>query len=120
MDVAAYSAQIAAQIGAHILKLKLPAADFFDPEMKKLYDKNNIPYATVADRVRHIMQSALGGRRIVIFSGGPQKSDAEVMDDARGIREGGGYGSIIGRNCFQRPHEKALDLLDKMIAVYSD
>ena len=120
LDVAAYSAQIAAQIGAHILKLKLPAPAFFDPEMKKLYDKNKIAYATVADRVRHIMQSALGGRRIVIFSGGPQKSDAEVMDDAHGIREGGGYGSIIGRNCFQRPRKKALELLDKMIEVYSD
>ncbi len=120
LDVAAYAAQMTAQIGAHILKLKLPAPDFFDPEMKKLYDKNKIPYATIADRVQHIMQSALGGRRIVIFSGGPQKSDADVMDDARGIRKGGGYGSIIGRNCFQRPRKKALELLDKMIAVYAD
>jgi class I fructose-bisphosphate aldolase len=120
LDVAAYSAQITAQIGAHILKLKLPSSDFFDPEMKKLYDKNGIAYATVADRVRHIMDSALGGRRIVIFSGGPQKTDAEVFDDARGIREGGGYGSIIGRNCFQRPHDKAMELLDKMIAIYAD
>ena len=120
IDVAAYSAQITAQLGAHILKLKLPSPEFFDPEMKKLYDKNKIAYATVADRVRHIMQSALGGRRIVIFSGGPQKSDAEVMDDTRGIREGGGYGSIIGRNCFQRPRKKALDLLDKMIEIYAD
>jgi fructose-bisphosphate aldolase, class I len=119
LDVAAYSAQITAQIGAHILKLKLPSSDFFDPEMKKLYDKNNIAYATVTDRVRHIMDSALGGRRVVIFSGGPQKTDAEVFDDARGIREGGGYGSIIGRNCFQRPHDKAMDLLDKMIGIYA-
>ncbi len=120
LDVAAYSAQITAQIGAHILKLKLPSPEFFDPEMKKLYDKNNIAYATVADRVRHIMDSALGGRRIVIFSGGPQKTDAEVFDDARGIREGGGYGSIIGRNCFQRPHAKAMELLDSMIKIYAD
>jgi class I fructose-bisphosphate aldolase len=120
LDVAAYAAQITAQIGAHILKLKLPAPAFFDPEMKKLYDKNKIAYDTVADRVRHIMQSALGGRRIVIFSGGPQKSDADVMDDAKGIRDGGGYGSIIGRNCFQRPRKQALALLDKMIKVYSD
>ena len=120
LDVAAYSAQITAQIGAHILKLKLPSSDFMDPEMKKLYDKNKIAYATVADRVRHIMDSALGGRRIVIFSGGPQKTDAEVFDDARGIREGGGYGSIIGRNCFQRPRKKAMELLDSMIEIYSD
>ena len=120
LDVAAYSAQIAAQLGAHILKLKLSSPAFFYPELKTLYDKNNIPYATVTDRVRHIMQSALGGRRIVIFSGGPQKNDTEVLDDARGIREGGGYGSIIGRNCFQRPRKDALELLDKMIKVYSD
>lgn len=120
IDVSAYAAQITAQIGAHVLKLKLPTSAFRDPEMKKLYDKNNIAYGTVAERVRHIMQSALGGRRIVIFSGGPQKSDDEVMADARGILEGGGHGSIIGRNCFQRPKADAMTLLDKMIKVYSD
>ncbi len=120
IDVSAYAAQIAAQIGAHIVKLKVPSAAFHDPDLKKLYDKNNIAYGTIAERVRHVMQAAFEGRRIVIFSGGPQKSDAEVMDDARGIREGGGYGSIIGRNCFQRPRDEAVQLLNKMIKVYID
>jgi class I fructose-bisphosphate aldolase len=36
----------------------------------------------------------------------------------RGIRDGGGNGSIIGRNTFQRPKETALEMLNKIIDIY--
>ena len=58
--------------------------------------------ATPAARVRHCMQAAFAGRRIVVFSGGAAKGEDAVYDDARAIRDGGGNGSIIGRNTFQR------------------
>jgi class I fructose-bisphosphate aldolase len=35
-----------------------------------------------------------------------------------GIRDGGGNGSIIGRNTFQRPKELALEMLSKIIDIY--
>ena len=38
--------------------------------------------------------------------------------DARAILQGGGNGSIIGRNCFQRPRAEALTMLAKLVDIY--
>jgi len=35
------------------------------------------------------------------------------------IRDGGGNGSIIGRNSFQRPKAEALALLNKVMDLYA-
>ncbi|MEW6683710.1 MAG: class I fructose-bisphosphate aldolase [Nitrospirota bacterium] len=121
IDVIAYAAQIAAQLGAHIVKVKLPSAHLEQPEAKKVYERTKIPVATLADRVRHVVQSTFDGRRVVIFSGGATKeSDAAVLDEARAIRGGGGFGSIIGRNAFQRPRGDAIRLLTEMMKIYAD
>jgi class I fructose-bisphosphate aldolase len=120
LDVAAYAAQIAAQLGAHIIKVKLPSAHIEQAEAKKVYDKVGVPSATLAERVRHVTQGAFSGRRIVIFSGGAKKeSDQAVFDEVRAIRDGGGFGSIIGRNSFQRPKEHALRFLDTIMKIYA-
>lgn len=120
IDVIAYAAQIAAQLGAHIIKVKLPSAHVEQAEAKKAYDKCAIPIGTLAERVRHVVQSSFDGRRIVIFSGGAKKdSDEDVLQEARAIRDGGGFGSIIGRNSFQRKRPEAIQLLRRIIAIYS-
>jgi len=120
IDVVAYAAQIAAQLGAHIIKVKLPTDHIEQEEARKAYEKSAIPIATLADRVRHVVQSSFDGRRIVIFSGGAKKeNDEEVLNEARAIRDGGGFGSIIGRNSFQRKKPDALRLLRNIMAVYS-
>jgi class I fructose-bisphosphate aldolase len=54
----------------------------------------------------------------VVFSGGAAKGEDSVFQDARDIRDGGGNGSIIGRNSFQRPREDALKLLQKLVDIY--
>jgi class I fructose-bisphosphate aldolase len=119
LDVVAYAAQIAAQLGAHLIKVKLPSAHLELPEAVKVYEQYDIPRDTVADRVRHVVQSAFNGRRIVIFSGGAKKDDPNaIFDSVRGIRDGGGFGSIIGRNVFQRERNDALQLLDRIIEIY--
>jgi class I fructose-bisphosphate aldolase len=118
LDVTAYAAQIAAQLGAHIIKVKLPSAHLEQEEAKKVYEANQIPRATLAERVQHILQSAFNGRRIVIFSGGAMTDDAAILEEVRAIRVGGGFGSIIGRNSFQRDRASALKLLDQMIQIY--
>ena len=120
IDVAAYAAQIAAQLGGHILKVKLPSAHIEQAEAKKVYEKAAVPIATLAERVRHVTQGAFNGRRIVIFSGGAKKeNDEAVFDEARAIRDGGGFGSIIGRNSFQRPKEHALKFLETIMKIYA-
>jgi class I fructose-bisphosphate aldolase len=119
LDVAAYAAQIAAQLGAHIIKVKPPTGHLEQDAAKKVYEKQKVPNANLADRVRHVVQSAFNGRRIVIFSGGPAKEDDEsVLEEIRGIYQGGGFGSIIGRNSFQRPKKKAVDLLNRAMNIY--
>jgi len=119
IDVVAYAAQIAAQLGAHIIKVKLPTAHLEQAAAKKVYESTKIPIATLAERVRHVVQSSFDGRRIVIFSGGAKSEDAHVFEEARAIRDGGGFGSIIGRNSFQRPKAEALKFLNTIMGIYS-
>jgi class I fructose-bisphosphate aldolase len=120
IDVVAYAAQIAAQLGAHIVKVKLPSDHIEQDEARKVYEKYSIPIGTLAERVRHVVQSTFDGRRIVIFSGGAKKdSDEDVLNEARAIREGGGFGSIIGRNSFQRKKPEAIQLLRRIMEIYA-
>jgi class I fructose-bisphosphate aldolase len=118
IDVAAYAAQITAQLGAHVIKVKVPTDHIEQDEARKVYEKEKIPISTLADRIRHVVQSAFNGRRIVIFSGGAAKGTEEVLAEIQGIRDGGGFGSIIGRNSFQRPKADALSLLSSVMDIY--
>jgi class I fructose-bisphosphate aldolase len=119
VDVVAYAAQIAAQLGAHLIKVKPPTAHIEQEAARKVYEKQRIPIDTLADRVRHVVQSAFNGRRIVIFSGGEAKETSAILDEIRAIRDGGGFGSIIGRNSFQRPKKEALDFLRTVMDIYA-
>ncbi len=119
IDVVAYAAHIACQLGAHIVKVKPPTAHIEQAAAKKVYEKEGIKVDTLADRIAHVVQSSFGGRRIVIFSGGAAKGTDEVLDEIRGIHAGGGFGSIIGRNAFQRGKADAKDLLGKIMDVYA-
>jgi class I fructose-bisphosphate aldolase len=118
IDVGAYAAQIAALLGAHVIKIKLSTDYLEQGEAKKVYQKHEIDVSSAAARVRHCMQAAFGGRRIVVFSGGAAKGADAVFDDARAIRDGGGSGSIIGRNTFQRSREDAIAMLDRLVEIY--
>jgi class I fructose-bisphosphate aldolase len=120
LDVTAYAAQIAAQLGAHIIKVKPPDARIEQDEARKVYDKAGVPMATLAERIQHVVQSAFDGRRVVIFSGGTAKGDEAIYDEIRSIRDGGGFGSIIGRNAFQRDKQSALELLGNVIQIYKE
>ncbi len=116
IDVVAYAAHLACQLGAHIVKVKPPANHVEQSEAKKYYEK--IPIATLADRVKHVVQSSFNGKRIVIFSGGVTKGTAEVLNELREIKKGGGFGTIMGRNAFQRPRGEAVQLLRSAIEIF--
>ncbi len=118
MDVCAYACHMAALLGAHIIKIKPPTAHLDQDEAKKVYEKHKIPVKTLAERVAHVRQAAFNGKRIIVFSGGAGKDENSLYEEVRGIRDGGGNGSIIGRNTFQRPREEALAMLSKIIDIY--
>lgn len=116
LDIVAYAVQIAAQLGAHIIKAKLPTAEI--EQARPAYQDPGMDFSTPSLRVAHIMQAAFGGKRIVVFSGGAARSRDAVLEDARAIAAGGGHGSMIGRNSFQRPRAEALELLGQVMACY--
>ena len=118
VDVAAYAAQIACQLGSHVVKVKPPTEFIFQPEAQKVFEKYNIPWKTLADRTRHVVQSAFNGKRIIIFSGGEAKGAEDILTEIRGLRDGGSFGSIMGRNSFQRPREEAIQLLRQVMDIY--
>jgi fructose-bisphosphate aldolase, class I len=119
-DVIAYAAHMAALLGAHIIKVKPPSEHISLDSAKKAYEKGGIQLDGLSDRIRDVVRSCFNGRRIVIFSGGEAKSDANaVLDEIRQIAAGGGFGSIMGRNAFQRPRDEAIKLLDEIIEIYA-
>ena len=120
MDVCAYAAQIAALLGAHVIKVKLPTSYLEQDAARKVYEAQGIDISSPSERVRHVMQSAFEGRRIVVFSGGAKRGSESVFDDARAIRDGGGNGSIIGRNTFQRPKAEARAMLERLVRIYKN
>ncbi len=117
-DICAYAAHMAALMGAHIIKVKPPTAALGLDAAKKVYEKEKIDGATLASRVKHVVQSCFAGKRLVVFSGGEAKDLDGLYNEIRGIRDGGGTGSIIGRNTFQRPRKDALAMLDTIIKIY--
>lgn len=118
IDVVAYAAHMAAQMGSHIIKVKPPTQHIEQEPARKVYEEENIAIETLEQRIRHVVQGCFGGRRIVIFSGGAAKGRDAVMDDIRQIAAGGGFGSIVGRNAFQRPKDEAMSLLSEIMSVY--
>lgn len=119
IDITGYAAHIAAQLGAHIIKVKLPSDHIEQDAARQVYDKAQIPITTLAERVKHVVQCTFNSRRIVIFSGGAAQTDQVVLDEISAIAAGGGFGSIIGRNSFQRPKSEALRLLSNIMEIYS-
>jgi class I fructose-bisphosphate aldolase len=94
----------------------LPSAHIEQKDAQKAYEGTD--RSVQAERVRHVVKCCFAGRRMVVFSGGAAKGADAVFQDARDIRDGGGNGSIIGRNAFQRPREEALAMLDRLVRIY--
>ena len=116
MDICAYAAHIAALLGAHIIKVKPPTAHIEQKEAQASY--KGLDISSLSKRVAHVMQSSFNNRRIVVFSGNAFTDMQGLLNDIKEIRDGGGNGSIIGRNTFQRPREEALEMLNKVIDIY--
>lgn len=119
IDVVAYAAHIAAQMGAHIIKVKPPTAHLEQEAARKVYEAQGIKVSTLADRARHVVNSSFNGRRIVIFSGGEAKGTEDILAEVSQLAQGGAFGSIMGRNAFQRPKKEAIQLLHKVMETFA-
>jgi class I fructose-bisphosphate aldolase len=119
IDVIAYGAHIACELGAHIVKVKPPSSHIEQEAARKVYEASGIPVETLTQRVKHVVDSCFSGRRIVIFSGGETKSTNELVEETKGIAAGGGFGAIMGRNAFQRPKREAIELLHRVQDIFS-
>jgi len=112
LDVCSYAAHMAALIGAHIIKVKIPS-------MHVMSKESGIEHiTTLSDAVKHVVRSCFKGKRIVVFSGGVTKSESDILNEVKSIHDGGGNGSIMGRNSFQRSKKDALGLLGKISNIY--
>lgn len=119
IDVIAYSAHIAAQLGANIIKVKPPTAHIEQAEAKKVYEAQGIKTGTMAQRIDHVVKSCFNGKRVVIFSGGEAKGTPELLEEVKQLAMGGAFGSIMGRNAFQRPKKEALELLKNVMETFA-
>jgi len=117
LDVVAYAAHMAALLGAHVIKVKPPSAHIEQEEARPVYEAMGMDFSVLSNRIAHIVQAAFDGRRLVVFSGGPTRDTNALYEEVQAIRAGGGHGSIVGRNSFQRPREEALAMLDRIIKI---
>ena len=118
VDTIAYAAHIAALLGAHIIKVKPPSSSVTNSELKKQYSEFFSNIDSLSERIKHIKKSAFNSKKLVVFSGGNAKGTQEMLEEIEQIKDGGGNGSIIGRNTFQRPRAEALQLLQSVINIY--
>jgi len=119
IDVIAYSAHVAAQLGAHIIKVKPPTAHIEQSAAAKVYQEQGIKIQTLAERTRHVVQSSFNGKRIVIFSGGEAKGTPALLEEVTQLAQGGAFGSIMGRNAFQRPKKESIELLQQVMGIFA-
>ena len=118
IDTIAYAAHIAALLGAHIIKVKPPSSSVTNSDLKKQYSEFFSNIDSLSERIKHIKKSAFNSKKLVVFSGGNAKGTQEMLEEIEQIKDGGGNGSIIGRNTFQRPRAEALQLLQSVINIY--
>lgn len=119
IDVIAYAAHVAAQLGAHMIKVKPPTAYIEQDAARKVYEAQGIKVTNMADRARHVVQSCFNGKRIVIFSGGEAKGTDELIHEVKELAQGGAFGSIMGRNAFQRPKKESIELLHRVMEAFA-
>ena len=117
IDVGAYAAHMAACSARTSSRSSRPTDHLEQGEAKKVYEKHKIDWRR-GGRVRHVVQCVLRRSAHRGLLRRRRQGRRRGLDDARAIRDGGGNGSIIGRNTFQRPREDALAMLGKLVEIY--
>ncbi len=113
--------RMATEMGATIIKANLPiptTEDFFDnmdvPEYYRNLEKElqAMPAKEQKwERARRVVDAAQGVP--VLFSGGSQIGDDDLMENAQACLDAGCFGFIFGRNMWKREKGQALELTTK-------
>jgi class I fructose-bisphosphate aldolase len=103
-----YAARVACEMGADIVKLNVPKIEANDKQPKPY----NTMTLTEEEALRKVVKSA--GRTLVLISGGSKVSDDDLIHKARLGMEAGVTGLIFGRNMWQRKHDGALAITNRI------
>jgi len=108
---------MAALLGAHIIKVKLPTAHLEQAAAAEEYVQNQVDISTLQARVRHVVEACFQGRRLVVFFWRGGENSRCTLQSSHGCPSGGGNGllDVIGRNAFRRPLPQSLNLLHNLI-----
>jgi class I fructose-bisphosphate aldolase len=119
------AARMAMEMGATIIKSNMPVAlseADLDNEGIPEYFRNverellALPaYEQKLERTRRVVQAAQG--LPVLFSGGSEKNDAEVIENAEICVKAGCFGFIYGRNMWKREMDKAVAISEQLINI---
>ncbi len=119
LDIVAYAAHMAALLGANIIKVKPPTDKLDLDAAKKVYECRGHRPLDAWPRASATSCSARSPASGSWCSRAARpRTPRACSNEIRQIRDGGGSGSIIGRNSFRRPKAEALDLLDEVIKIY--
>jgi class I fructose-bisphosphate aldolase len=103
-----YAARTAAELGADMVKVNMPSLKK-DPKVPEPYQSFNVE---LQEAIKRVVRAACGAP--VIFAGGEMISDDDLLEKARLCINAGGSGFIFGRNIWQRPLDKALEITAKL------
>ena len=110
-----YAARVAREIGADVVKLNIPKRGEKDKEMPKPYDALDLDYEEGARKVVASAQATP-----VLVSGGSKISDEDLLEKARAAMRAGATGLIFGRNMWQRPMDKAMEMTGRIKEVLEE
>ncbi|MBI4232116.1 fructose-bisphosphate aldolase [Candidatus Peregrinibacteria bacterium] len=110
--------RMATEMGATVIKANLPGspkADFLDnadvPSYYKKVEKElqaTSPKEQKWERARRVVEAAQGTP--VLFSGGSEISDEDLMENAQACIDAGCFGFIFGRNMWKREWKHAMEI----------
>ncbi len=105
-----YAARVANELGADMVKINIPE---YDKEKSQLYPE---PYKSLQLSTREALEKAIksAGRTMVLVSGGEKLGDEELLEKVRTSFEAGATGLVFGRNLWQRPFKKALEITERI------
>ncbi len=103
-----YAARTAVELGADMVKVNVPSMKK-DPKMPEPYQGFNVE---LQEALKRVVRAACGAP--VIFAGGEMVSDEDLLEKARLCINAGGSGFIFGRNIWQRPLDKAMEITAKL------
>ena len=114
-----YAARVANELGADMVKINIPE---YDKERSRLYPK---PYDTLQLDAKEALEKVIksAGKTMALISGGEEMGDDELLEKVRISLEAGATGLVFGRNLWQRPFKKALEIAERikiLMAEFSD